>query len=385
MPKWDTSQPPPATSTRPWRRRRLLRAGLAGAALAATRAPLAQPALTRVLRKISIGYGVRTVDSAADGFFSSIPIGLGFFAEEGLDVDILPMAGATPVIDLMANGKIQFTTHATAGLMTAVGRGIAMQGFICQVPDYFTSIAVLKDGPIKRLEDLKGKIIGTNAVGATAVLPVRAALHKLGWNPDTDVQYLAVGTGLPALDAIRRDRVQAIVAWDSIFAQFEYFGAEFRYFRPDPIPQLGFTHASNTMVETMEKDPALVAGMCRALLKSVVVIAAAEPDELTRLHFKLYPAARPSSLSDEEVLRFDTLRLRARRQFMRLQQRVFDRTERIGDVPDESIASLRDLLAAGGEIPVPLPVERYFTRRFLAEADRLDIPALIAQARAFRA
>src|ERR1019366_10402431 len=120
-------------------------------------------------------------------------------------------------------------------------------------------------------------------------------------------------------------------------------------------------------------------------LKSVVVIAAAEPDELTRLHFKLYPAARPSSLSDEEVLRFDTLRLRARRQFMRLQQRWFDRTERIGDVPDESIASLPALLAAGGEIPVPLPVERYFPRRFLAEADRLDIPALIAQARAFRA
>lgn len=378
-----TSQPPSDSAARPWRRRQFL--GAAGAVLATTRAPLAQPALTRSLRKVSIGYGVRTVDSAADGFFSSIPTGFGFFAEEGLDVEVLPMAGATPVIDLMSAGKIQFTTHATSGLMTAVGRGLAMQGFICQVPDYFTSIAVLKDGPIKTLEDLKGKTIGTNAVGATAVLPVKAALHKLGWNPDTDVQYVAVGTGLPALDAIRRDRVQAIVAWDSIFAQFEYFGAEFRYFRPDPIPQVGFTHASNTLVETMEKDPALVAGMCRALLKSVVVMAAAEPAELTRLHFKLYPESRPASMTDAEVVRFDTLRLLARRQFMRLQQRVFDRTERLGDVSDESIAGLRDLLAAGGEIPVALPVERYFTRRFLAEADRLDIPALIAQARAFRA
>ena len=90
-------------------------------------------------------------------------------------------------------------------------------------------------------------------------------------------------------------------------------------------------------------------------------------------------------MTDAEVVRFDTRRLLARRQFMRLQQRVFDRTERVGDVSDESIAGLRDLLAAGGEIPVSLPVERYFTRRFLTEADRLNIPALIAQARAFRA
>jgi NitT/TauT family transport system substrate-binding protein len=366
------------TQSSPIRRRRLLATGAAATVLA-------RPALTRNLRKISIGYGVRTVDSAADGFFSSIPIGMGFFAEEGLDVEVVPMAGSNPVIDLMSSGKIQFTTHATAALFTAVGQGVPMQGFICQVPDYFTSIAVLKDGPIKTIEDLKGKVIGTNATGGTAVLPVKAALTKLGWNTDKDVEFLAVGTGLPALDAIRRGRVQAIVAWDSIFAQWEYYGADFRYFRPDPIPQLGFTHASNTMLSTMEKEPEFVAGMCRALLKSVVVMAAAEPAELTKLHFKIYPESRPSSLAEEELLKFDRMRLLARRQFMRLQQRVFDRTERIGDVSDERIAGVRDLLAAGGEIPKALPVEQYFTRRFLAEANKLDIPALITRARSFRA
>ena len=56
-------------------RRRVL-AGGAAATL------LARPALTRNLRKVSIGYGVRTVDSAADGFFSSIPIGMGFYEED---------------------------------------------------------------------------------------------------------------------------------------------------------------------------------------------------------------------------------------------------------------------------------------------------------------
>jgi hypothetical protein len=70
---------------------------------------------------------------------------------------------------------------------------------------------------------------------------------------------------------------------------------------------------------------------------------------------------------------------------MRPQARVFDRTEQLGDATDAEIIGQRDLLTLGGEIKNPMPPDAYFTRQFIAEYNKVDIPALIAKAKAFRA
>jgi hypothetical protein len=158
-----------------------------------------------------------------------------------------------------------------------------------------------------------------------------------------------------------------------------------RYFRPDPIPQIGFTHATNTTIETIEKDPQMVEGLGRAMAKAIVYMAAAHPAELAELHFKEFPASKPTNMSEADILRLDALRLAARLQFMRIQQRVFARTELIGDCSDAGIESERDLLFQGGELKKSLPVSNYFTRQFLPAFNAIDIPALIAQAKAYRA
>lgn len=358
------------------------RAALRGAALLPV---LAAPAIAQSRRKVTLVYGVQVIDSSADDFFAAIPLGLGFYTAEGLDVNIQTAAGASAATNLLVSGQAQFTTNGTAGLFSAVDHGVPIKSFICQVPDYFGSIAVLEDGPIKRFEDLKGRTIGVNANGGAPVFVVKAIMKRLGWNPDTDVQILAVGTSLPALDALQRDRVQAIVEWDSIFALFEFHGAKLRYFRPDPIPQIGFTHATNTTIETIEKDPQMVEGLGRAMAKAIVYMAAAHPAELAELHFKEFPASKPTNMSEADILRLDALRLAARLQFMRIQQRVFARTELIGDCSDAGIESERDLLFQGGELKKSLPVSNYFTRQFLPAFNAIDIPALIAQAKAYRA
>ena len=346
---------------------------------------LAMPAIAQSRRKITLVYGVPVIDSAADGFFASIPLGMGFYAEEGLDVEIQAVAGASAAVNLLVSGQAQFSTHGTGGLLSAASRGVPIVGFCCQVPDAFTSVAVLKDGPIQRFEDLKGKVIGISAIGGAPTFTLNAVIRRLGWDSARDVEVIAVGSSLPALDALRRGRVQALIEWDSIFALFEFNGGAFRYFRPAPMPDIGFQHCSNVLTSTIDKDPALVASMARALARSVVAMAAAPPEELSKLHFKLFPASRPTTLSDADVLKLDGLRLAARKQFMRLQQRVFDRTEKLGDIADARVTAMRDLLFQGGELAQSLPVDRYFDKRFVEAMNQIDIPATISRAKAFRA
>ena len=109
------------------------------------------------------------------------------------------------------------------------------------------------------------------------------------------------------------------------------------------------------------------------------------PAELTRLHFKMFPASRPANLSETDIQRLDALRLAARPRCMRIPQRVFARTEQLGDCGNAGIESARDLPFQGGELKQSLPAASYFTRQLLPAFNAIDVPALIAQAKAFRA
>lgn len=365
-------------------RRLVLASPLALAAVPARR-PLAQPAVTRSLRKVTITYGVPTLDSLTAAFFSSVPIGAGLYAEEGLEVEVQPLNGASAAINVLASGGAQFSTHSSGALMPAVGKGVAMKAFIVQIPDSFSSIAVMDDSPVQKIEDLKGKTIGVAALTGAPTLLIKAVLRRLGWDVDKDVEWLAVGTGTPALDALRRGRIAAAGLWMSPYALFEFHGAKLRYFRPEPLPSVGFTHTTNVMNETIAKDPALVAAMARALAKSLVYMLAAEPDELTKLHFKLYPAARPISMSEPDLLRLQRAVMEATAKYMRVDQRLKSRQEKLGDETDARISELAQILKEGGEMPEALPPDRYFTRQFLPDMNNFDFEAVAAKARAFRA
>ena len=123
------------------------------------------------------------------------------------------------------------------------------------------------------------------------------------------------------------------------YALFEFHGAKFHYSQPEPLPSIGFTHTTNVHDLIAEKDPELVAAMSRALAKSLVFMAAAQPDELTKLHFKTFPAAKPVSLSDSDLLRLERSSLAATFQHMRVKERFKARREKLGDESDDRITN----------------------------------------------
>lgn len=363
----------------------LTRRALFAGTVAAASIGLARPALVQTRRNVKMAYGVPTLESCDSSFFSSIPQGMGFFADEGLDVEILQLNGAGAAMNMLATGQVEFTTHGGAGVLAGVGQGVPIRAFIVQIPDNFYSIGVEETGPIKRLEDLKGKTVGIPALGGSPFVMLKAVFRQLGWDANKDVTYQAVGVGLPALDALQRGRVSAIMAWDAPFATYAANGATLRLFQPDPLPQVGFTHTTNASLAVLEKDPGLVAAMGRAMARSLVFMAAAPPDELARLHTRVYPSARAPGISDETYMKVERMRLAARVANMRFDKRVFSRAEPLGSDTDARIALPRDMLFEGGEIKEAAPVERYFTRQFIDDMNKIDVDAVLAKARSFKA
>ena len=61
------------------------------------------------------------------------------------------------------------------------------------VPGYYSNeFMVLKDGPIKTLQDLKGTVVATNGAGSAVDIAMRSMLVKNGINPKSDVTVIEV-------------------------------------------------------------------------------------------------------------------------------------------------------------------------------------------------
>ena len=63
---------------------------------------------------------------------------------------------------------------------------------------------VLNDGPIKKVEDLKGKVIATNAVGSAVDVAMRAMLRKYGLEDKRD--YTVVEAPFPTMRAMLAEK-----------------------------------------------------------------------------------------------------------------------------------------------------------------------------------
>jgi sulfonate transport system substrate-binding protein len=69
---------------------------------------------------------------------------------------------------------------------------------------------VLKDGPIKTVADLKGKVLATNAMGSAVDIAMRAMLRKNGLEPNKD--YTIVEAPFPAMRAMLADKKADLIS-----------------------------------------------------------------------------------------------------------------------------------------------------------------------------
>ena len=95
--------------------------------------------------------------------------------------------GTPPMITAMSNGELEIASLAYSTLGVAiVNAGISDLRVISDefrdgVPGYFSNqFFVRKDSGIKKIDDLKGKVLATNVVGAGVDIAMKAGLRKHG-------------------------------------------------------------------------------------------------------------------------------------------------------------------------------------------------------------
>ncbi len=127
--------------------------------------------------------------------------------------------GSAPEITALANGDIDIATMAPSSFALAIENAkltdLRVIGDENQdgVPGWYSSpFFVLKNSPIKTIEDLKGKVLASNAIGGGLDIGIRAMLLKHHINDRTQVTIIEspFPTLVPMLEAHKADLGAAV-------------------------------------------------------------------------------------------------------------------------------------------------------------------------------
>jgi NitT/TauT family transport system substrate-binding protein len=120
-------------------------------------------------------------------------------------------AGTPPMVTALATNEVEVANLAYSTLGIAVqNAGLDDLRVICDefqdgVSGYYSQeYMVLKDSPIQKIEDLKGKVLATNAEGSAVDVAMKAMLHKHGLEPKRD--YTVVEAPFPAMKAMLAEK-----------------------------------------------------------------------------------------------------------------------------------------------------------------------------------
>lgn len=122
-------------------------------------------------------------------------------------LEVTRYAGTPPMITALAAGELDIADLTYSTLPIAIRNAglddlrVIADEFQDGNPGYYSNeFMVLKDGPIKKVEDLKGKVVATNAAGSAVDVAMRAMLRKHGLEANRD--YTIVEAPFPTMKAM---------------------------------------------------------------------------------------------------------------------------------------------------------------------------------------
>jgi NitT/TauT family transport system substrate-binding protein len=175
-------------------------AAATSAAAAATATPKPSPVSVKVSYSNIIGDELPLWATKEGGFFDQNFIDTG---------ELQNIASAQGVPALIAN-QIQFAQVGGSEILSANAGGADLV-IVAQLAGVYPFVLEVA-ASIKSVADLKGRRVGVSSVGSSSDIATRAALKRMGLDPDKDVSILAVGSAAQRTAAMLAGSIDAGVS-----------------------------------------------------------------------------------------------------------------------------------------------------------------------------
>ena len=340
---------------------------------------VAAPAASQDLTPVSVGQ-VTTMSLSLAPLVAGQE--LGFFEEEGLDVEILEFQGTGVLIPQMVSKRVLIGYPNPDALIVSREPGkdwLPLKFFYNNTRISGWEFVVLKDSEIQSIADLKGKRLGVGALTWGNIPITTALLEENDITVGEDIQLVPVGVGGPAFLALQNRNVDALNLFDSQHATLEAQGVDIRRLDMGEKYTSLFSNGFIAHEDTIEEQPEVLAGFGRAFAKATIVCDE-NPEYCVEAFWERYPNQRPSEGTEEEQLAAGVTIMTARtKKFL-----TFNEGEepQLGRFPAEGWENFVDVLHAGGQLSTTdIDVSTLYTNQFVDEFNSFDEEAIRAMAR----
>lgn len=301
---------------------------------------------------------------------------LGYFQEEGIDLEIVFTTDSTSIIQGVDSGSLEIGSTPPEPLLQTIENG----GDVSLVYNYIRkqtgALASLADGAVQELDDLEGGIIGQASLGSSNLMLSNGILAEAGLEEDVDFTNLAVGTGAAALQALQTDQVQALSLWDTEYAAFEEQGVELNYFTTDEVASL-FSTTYFASPEYTADHADVVAGFGRAMAKATL-FTATNPEAALRIMYDSYPDTLVAGTSVEEQLEVNLVALERRIDLLLADDP--QGTGTWGAYSDDAVAAWETFSADAGIVGAPVDLAAHVDGDLVEQYNDFDADAVVAEA-----
>jgi len=336
--------------------------------------PMAAPAQTTKLR---VATCARTVTTGVGAPFA-VAMKMGWFKQEGLDVEIVPLPGSADCVKNVATGELPVSLPSVEPLATGRPQGVKAKIFYTAYETNGYGLAVPVDSPIQKAAELKGKVIGVTSLASAGVVVARAQVAAAGLDPERDVNIVVAGEGAQPAAMLRNRQVDALSQFDTQYALIENAGLKMRYLDRRDIerfPGNGFLALEETL-RTRRKE---MIGLGRAYAKGTI-FTLNNPEAAVRIVYEVFPHTRPTGKDEATAIRDDVKVLEARMPHWRLEPAGVQKWG------ENSLANYReyvDFLVKWAVIKQKVETTDLVTNELIDDINRLDAAKIAAEAKAY--
>lgn len=323
--------------------------------------------------KVKLWGASATVDAYHGFLFLGNP--LGFYKEQGVEVEFGTAAGSAATLQLIAAGQVQMGYIGMDVLILAKAKNpdLPVTAIYLQDIGNIYEIVVPEESDIKTVADLKDKNIGLANLASGAIPSLRATLAEAKLNPDSSVGMIPVGNGAQAAAALRAGRVQALSLFRAQHALIETLGFKFRYFtRAAPSAII----AVNT--NFLRDNPDAVARTLRSIVMAST-FAQANPQATVREFWKLF--GKPQGLSDDEAMKRSTHVLSSTAKLWKDHK---DTATKWGDMTAAQWDGMQQFLVAQKLLEKPGPTAALFSTALIDRVNQVDLAPVLRRAESMK-
>lgn len=291
---------------------------------------------------------------------------LGYFAEEGVEVNLLPSDTSIPYVAFVQNGQADLAMLDPVETINAVNAGAKIATVYEVMQNAPEAIGVLDSSAYDSVDDLVGTTVGLVSDRDRAFL--QAALDVVGKSID-DVETVVLGESGPTLAAAIRDgQVSAISGAAPDWIALNANGINVRLITPEELlASPANTFAAN--VDSLEEKRAAMEGFLRAWSKGMYV-SKVNPEMVAQALRKGVPAEWENEAAGQLFLDMSI--------GMNLST-----TERLGDLQKDVWTALQPRLLSSGAIEKEVDVSTFLNDTYIAAANDFDRAEVEAEAAAW--